>query len=89
MLNTCPPSYSCGAIAPIWTDKEAPDDVLLPATITVYLSVYEPGEPSDYCKLLTSQVQVMRCSLDSDYDLIYRYIGDYEPTCSLAFCGMN
>ena len=92
MLNTCLPRLSCGARLPIWTDEDAPDEVLSPATVNVYASSYRHGYPQSECKNFTFntyQVQVMRCSLDTDYDLIYRYIGDYYDECARAFCGMN
>ena len=90
MLNTCPPEYSCGVASPIWTDEDAPEDVLSPATITAYVSAYEPGytAPSD-CMYNSLQVQVMRCSLDTEYDLVYRYIGRYFSLCYIGFCGMS
>ena len=90
MLDTCPPKYSCGTVFPIWIDKEAPEDVLSPATVNVYSSASTSGPTSSNCKYITYPVEVMRCSLDTDYDLIYRYIGDYTTqTCARAFCGMN
>ena len=39
MLNTCPPKYSCGAAYPLWTDEEAPEDVLLPAIMYMNLVI--------------------------------------------------
>ena len=87
MLNTCPPMYSCGTIYPMWTDEEMPEDVLSAATINA--SAYAIGDPSSNCKHFTFQVEVMRCSLDTDYDLIYRYIRDYRSECLGAFCGMD
>ena len=89
MLNTCPPEKSCGTWYPIWTDEEAPEDVLSPAAINVYASYYQPGGVSSWCKYNTHLVEVMRCSLDTDYDLIYRYIGGYISSCDAAFCGMS
>ena len=83
MLDTCPPIESCGAYHPIWTDEKAPADVLSTATIDTY------GVGPNDCKKFAHEVQVMRCSLDTEYDLIYRYIGEYFPTCGRAFCGMN
>ena len=89
MLNTCPPQYSCGSRVAIWTDEEVPEDVLSAASITVYGSTYiSHSTPAD-CLHFTYQVKVMRCSLDTDYDLIYRYIGVYHTSCEGAFCGMN
>ena len=89
MLNTCPPYFSCRALYPIWTDEEAPADILSLATINVYGSAHGHGLPSSFCKQYTYQVEVMRCSLDTDYDLIYRYVGDYKNQCNSTFCGMN
>ena len=83
MLNTCPPVLSCGTYHPIWTDEEAPADVFCIATINTY--AVDPNE----CKKFTHEVQVMRCSLDTEYDLIYRFIGEYRSSCARAFCGMN
>ena len=83
MLDSCPPGNSCGTYYAIWTDEEAPADIMSLATITAY------GAKGGECSTLTLDVQVMRCSLDMEYDLIYRYIGEYRPTCGRAFCGMN
>ena len=89
MLNICPLYISCGTAWPLWTDEEVPEDVLLLATINVYASYYKTGDPSYKCKTVTYQAEVIRCSLDTDYDLIYRYIGNYVGTCNMAFCGMT
>ena len=89
LLNTCPPLGSCGTWLPIWTDEEAAEDVLSPATMIVYASKYHSGDPSSNCKHYVYQIEVMRCSLDNDYDLIYRYIEHYYVPCSAAFCGTN
>ena len=83
MLNTCPPVKSCGTYNGIWTDEETPANVLSIATINAY------GAGNGNCKKYPYKVQVMRCSLDTEYDLIYRYDGEYKDTCFRAFCGMN
>ena len=84
MLNFCPPMRSCGTYFPMWTDEEAPAEVLSLATISAYGRYYDVD-----CKHYIFDVQVMRCSLDTDYDLIYRLNGDYMSACGFAFCGMN
>ena len=83
MLNVCPKRKSCGTYSPIWTDAVVPDTVGEVFTI----DVYRVGV--DDCKWLTLKVQVMRCTSDTDYDVIYRYVGRYIDYCATAFCGMN
>ena len=95
LLDTCPPLYSCGALVPYWSDDVPPTEVGVPSTITAYLSF----APSASCKYnprkYNRKLQVIRCSLSTPHDLIYKYIpsgvGDdvYISKCSMAFCGMN
>ena len=89
MSNTCSPIYSCGTENPIWTDEEAPEDVVSLAAINVYASAYQSSDPLSNCKQWTFQVQAMRCSLDTGHNLIYRYIGVYRDNCSGVFCGSS
>ena len=96
LLNTCPLYRSCGTDWPYWSDDVPPTAVGVPATITAYVS-YAPDE--SFCKYdpthLNKKLQVIRCSLSTPHDLIYKYIpsgvGDdvYQDTCSEAFCGMK
>ena len=93
MLNKCPKNHSCGANLPYWTDAAMPSDVGVPTNITVYGSWSD--DYSSNCKLHTAQVEVMRCSMSTDHDFIYRYTGvnsryntAYPSTCYLAFCGV-
>ena len=87
MLNKCPRGYSCGTSLPVWTDEPMPTIIGIPTIITAY------GSASlNYitkCKIFTTQVEVMRCSLTTDHDLIYRYRGIHVDSCSTAFCGMS
>ena len=98
LLNTCPPEYSCGTAAPYWSDDVPPTEVGVPATITAYLS----NIPFPSCRTLPAlfnrKLQVIRCSLNTPHDLIYKYtpsgIGDFDfyidnSTCRFAFCGMK
>ena len=91
MLDVCPEAYSCGARGPIWTDEVIPMEVGKMSTINSY------DQFGSYCKWSTQQLNVMRCSLDTDYDIIYKYTGYidgnnnqwYDSGCQAAFCGMN
>ena len=94
LLNTCPPVSSCGTYSPYWSDDVPPTAVGAPATITAYMS----DAPARGCKFdppnNNRKLQVMRCSLRTPHDLIYKYIpsgvsGDnYVSDCIDAFCGM-
>ena len=88
MLNVCAPNFSCGTSYPIWTDAVIPMVVGQVSTVDAYA----------YCdKRVNYQLNVMRCSLNTDYDIIYKYTGYYngrgntwwDSSCNHAFCGMN
>ena len=84
MLNSCPKFESCGTWLPYWTDDPMPQDVGVVSDIQAY------GVYKGICDLLTAKVKVMRCSWDTDYDLIYKYVGSYMNLgCTRAFCGMS
>ena len=95
LLNTCPLYLSCGTLAPYWSDDVPPTAVGIPATITAYVSF----APNNICKYdptnYNRKLQVMRCSLSTPHDLIYKYIPSgvgidvYQDTCNKAFCGMK
>ena len=82
MLNSCPPSTSCGTHAAMWTDGEMPSAVGESVEVSAF------GSYSGNCKYGTRSVLVMRCSYDTDYDFIYRY-NEYATSCSYSFCGMS
>ena len=44
---------------------------------------------STHCKSGKVAVEVMRCSLITDHDLIYRLLDNYYNECGYAFCGMK
>ena len=71
----CPLYLSCGTVRAYWTDDDAPTTIGVPATINVYLSVSD--DYSTDCKYTAKLAEVMRCSLSTDHDLIYRYNGTY------------
>ena len=81
MLNFCAPVKCCGAYHLIWTDEEVPADVFSLAAINTFAVDF------DESKEFTHEVQVMRCSVDTEYDLIYKHIGEYKN--NNAFCDMN
>ena len=80
MLDKCPPTYSCGTAAGLWTDNQMPTIVGVQRRIEAY------GSWSSGCKEFTKVMHVMRCS-DNSFDLIYKYLGDSD--CTLGFCGMT
>ena len=86
MLNSCPPPWSCGTINPFWSDGELPKIIGVNTTVNVYLS------GGGKCKYWTRPLHVIRCSWDTDYDVIYKYGSDDDydsSTCSIAFCSMK
>ena len=82
MLNSCPPTRSCGTLAGIWTDQEMPSVLGKSTEVSIFASY------SGICKYLIKSILVMRCSYDTSYDFIYRYIDSYT-TCAFSFCGMS
>ena len=88
MFNVCPPFKSCGTYAALWTDAVIPMVAGEVSTINAHTSCD---------KSWTFQLNVMRCSLNTDYDIIYKYTGYrngaltwFDSTvCQGAFCGMN
>ena len=82
MLNSCPPSASCGTHAGMWTDAAMPTAVGESIKISVF------GSYNDHCKYRTLSILVMRCSYDTSYDFVYRYIDPYT-SCMYSFCGMS
>lgn len=85
MLNKCPKWNSCGAYNPGWTDAAMPEAVGVATNVTIYLV----DETS--CKGWTynSSLEVIRCSRDTDHDVVYRFIGAHNDLCFAAFCGMQ
>ena len=82
LLDSCLKSFSCGAIYPMWTDEKMPTAVGVEATVKVF-GVYQNN-----CKDNSRYIKVMRCSLDSAFDLIYKQTTDDSFDCGQAFCGM-
>ena len=83
LLNTCPTYESCGTTDPVWADEVMPEEVGKPLLIYAYQVRF------NLCQGRTLPLLVMRCSLDTDYDYIYKYPGEYvTKTCAIAFCGM-
>lgn len=80
LLDTCPPAYSCGSHAGIWTDHTMPSLVGVQSQINVYTSW------NDNCKDGIKSLLVMRCSTRRN-DLIYKYTANLW--CYNAFCGMD
>ena len=80
MLDTCPPSRSCGAYG-MWTDAEMPSAIGTAIEVPVYSS-FQHG-----CKYKTISVLVMRCSTAA-YDFVYK-LNQVWTSCSFTFCGMS
>ena len=89
MLNRCPPIMSCGTETAYWTNDMMPTAIGIPSHINVYGSV-DLGT-GELCKSYIVPAEVVRCSLDTDFDLVYK-ISNYTydgKGCSAAFCGMK
>ena len=77
--------YSCGTAAPKWSNAAIPMVVGKVFTVDAYTGCD---------KRLTYKLNVTRCSLNTDDDIIYRYTGYLNGTivwfnsCQGAFCGM-
>ena len=82
MLDSCPKWRSCGTFYPLWTDEK------MPTQIGVVNKIYIYGVWKDDCKWVLREMEVMRCSWDSQNDLIYNRLSADTKTCSEAFCGM-
>ena len=82
MLNKCPKYRSCGAQNPLWTDRTMPQVV----GVETNLKVYAVGKKK--CKALTKTIKAMRCSWDTDYDLIFKQTTNLKGVCFNSFCGM-
>ena len=82
MLNRCPKYQSCGSLKPLWTDEEMPTVVGMAAKVKAH------GVGLKKCKAFTITVEAMRCSWNSDYDIIYKQTTNRRRSCDSAFCGM-
>ena len=86
MLDRCVVRNSCGAAAPKWSNAVIPMVLGKVFTVDAY---------TGYDKRLTYKLDVMRCSLNTDFDIIYKYTGYLNGgfvwfnSCQGAFCGMN
>ena len=83
MLDTCPPSNSCGAVDPLWTNDVMPTRVGVVTKIIAYISF-----GLDDCMGLARDLKAIRCSLRTEHDFVYKYTGFYASQCKQAFCGM-
>ena len=87
--------FSCGTATPYWSDDVPPTAVGVATTMTAYMS----QAPGGSCKVdpptYNRNLQVMRCSLRTPDDLIYKYTPHcidedrYVSICPFAFCGMK
>ena len=90
MLNKCPRIHSCGSNLSYWTNDVMPKAVGIATNIYVYSSASKDGTVS--CKKYSLKAQVMRCSLKTDHDFVYKFndeLEDDEDLCAAAFCGME
>ena len=82
MLDSCPKYLSCGTNIPYWTNQRMPQEVGVETAVKVY------GVLADNCRWFTASIQVMRCSIKTANDFIYRQTTNYSYPCGEAFCGM-
>ena len=97
MLDRCPEKYSCGTEIPIWTDEKMPQVVGVETIVNAYgvEEVKESGflglfgsRITRYCKQYPMKLKVMRCSLDTPHDFIYKPGVYVKNPCAEGFCGM-
>ena len=81
MLDTCPPSFSCGTHGGMWTNDAMPTNIGVQKSINAY------GSYSSNCKYATRLISVVRCSSKAG-DFVYKYT-DTNTSCSYSFCGMS
>ena len=81
LLDSCPKSFSCGTIYPMWTDERMPTQIGVEATLYAYAATYN-------CKHFSYSIKVIRCSWNTPHDLIYKQTENYTVNCNEAFCGM-
>ena len=77
LLNTPPKEFSCGTKTPFWSDNAMPSKVGVVKEIDIY---------GDASKLLVRPLLVVKCSSN---DFVYRYVGEYNETCTMAMCAMS
>ena len=82
MLDSCPPSYSCGAQSGLWTNET------MPTAVGEAMETHVFGSWADGCKSYKYSILVMRCSYDTLYDYIYK-LNVSSSSCYLSFCGMS
>ncbi|XP_067939991.1 uncharacterized protein [Watersipora subatra] len=82
MRNYTAPTRSCGTYIPFWTLYPLPSAIGKPEEIEVYGAYNHP-------KSVIEKALVMRCSWDTNYDVIYKYTGNAFDPCLYAFCGMK
>ena len=82
ILDTCPPDYSCGTLAGLWTDDVMPSAVGVKKNISVYASW------QNNCRQYIRTAAVIRCSAQIPNDFVYQYT-DLSTACYLSFCGMT
>ena len=102
MLDRCPEKYSCGTEIPIWTDEKMPQVVGVETTVNAYgvEEVKEGGHLAGLfdlafdsrttrdCKHYPMKLKVMRCSLNTPHDFIYKPGVYVKDPCAEGFCGM-
>ena len=88
MLNSCPKFQSCGTLNPVWTDGKEPKQVGVSIRTGLYVVLRPVGNNVCRKRPHSTWLEVIRCSWDTDHDLIYRLVGYYANNCHAAFCGM-
>lgn len=82
LQDECPKERGCST-HPLWSDDRVTKAILYEAPINAYI----PN--GDECRFKTIPLHVIRCSWDTSYDIIYRYVGPHQTACATAFCGMD
>ena len=83
MLDSCPKWLSCGAAVSYWTNHTASKTIGVETTVKAY------GISGTNCTTYTEEIKVIRCSWDTDFDLIYKQSKSTPFTCVQGFCGMK
>ena len=83
ILNTRPPTFSCGTMTPIWTDERMPSRVGVLTTVRIHVELVNKGTRTH-----ENVLSVIKCSRKPN-DYVYRLSNYYGSSCHAAFCGMK
>ena len=85
MANSCTMKKHCGGFDAYWTNATYPEAVGTPKQIVVFGT----HAKARGCYMHILDFLVLRCSLGTPYDIIYKFIGTYNNRCDDAMCGMR